>query len=204
MKHPDRWVRKAWLAPMLLAALVAQAWGQAASMDDAAERSRIAAERRAVQAGFESARAACEKRFVVTECLDAARADRRQALDRLQRQQVVLDEARRRARAAERQRDIETRATIADERDAQPLPPVRVAASGVQPPRRPNHAAPTQAAASASADAQAQRRRVTFAQRQAAAREHQRAVDERNARQDAQHKPAAALPLPAPSSAASR
>ncbi|OYU99946.1 MAG: hypothetical protein CFE45_11060, partial [Burkholderiales bacterium PBB5] len=88
----------------------------------------------------------CEKRFLVTECLDAARAERRQALDQLQRQQVVLDEARRRERAAQRQRDIETRA----------------------------------------------------------AREHQRAVEERNARHDAQHKPAAGLPLPVPASAASR
>ncbi len=201
---------KGWRASMLLVLLVllvapaAPAWGQTASVDDAAERSRIAAERRAVQAGFDSARAACERRFVVTECLDSARAERRQALDRLQRQQVVLDEARRRSRAAERQRDIETRAAGADERDAQALPPARAAASAAVPPRRPSHPAPSSAAASASADAQAQRRRISFANRQAAAREHQRAVDERNARHDAQHKPAAALPLSAPASAASR
>ncbi len=204
MKHPDRLVRMGWFAPVLLVAMAAQAWGQSAPVDDAAERSRIAAERRAVQAGFDSARAACEKRFVVTECLDAARADRRQALDRLQRQQVVLDEARRRERAAERQRDIETRAASADERDAQPLPPVRAAGSAAAPARRPSQTAPAHGASSASADALAQRRRVTFANRQAAAKEHQRAVDERNARHDAQHKPAAALPVPANASAASR
>jgi colicin import membrane protein len=207
MTQPARSICRGWLAALCLVALACQAWGQSAATNDAAERSRIAAERRAVQARFDSARLACEKRFVVTECLDAARADRRQALDQLQRQQVVLDEARRRERAAQRQRDIETRAAGADGRDAQPLVPARPAASATPPAaRRPAHAASAGAAASASADAQAQRRRVTFAHRQAAAREHQRAVDERNARHDAQHKPAAGLPLPpaGPASAAPR
>ena len=197
---PGSWHwRLVWL--VVAATTTGMAAGQ--ESDDAAERARIAAERRAVQVRFDSQRAACSGRFVVTDCLDAARAERRQALDQLQRQQAVLDEARRRERAARRQQAIETGAVSADARDAQPLLPPRVAASAATPaPRRASAAAP--ANPSASAAVQAQRRRVIYEQRQAAAREHQRAVEERNARQDALQKPAAALPLPAPASAASR
>ena len=192
-----------WRLVWLVAAATTTGMAAGQESDDAAERARIAAERRAVQVRFDSQRAACSGRFVVTDCLDAARAERRQALDQLQRQQAVLDEARRRERAARRQQAIETGAVSADARDAQPLLPPRVAASAATPaPRRASAAAPANPAASAAA--QAQRRRVIYEQRQAAAREHQRAVEERNARQDALQKPAAALPLPAPASAASR
>ncbi|HKW82346.1 MAG TPA: hypothetical protein VJN68_01225, partial [Burkholderiaceae bacterium] len=72
----------------------------------AAERERIARERVDAQAAFKKQEAACQERFVVTPCLEAARKTEREALARLRRQEVLLDEQARKQRAAERAQAI--------------------------------------------------------------------------------------------------
>ena len=61
-------------------------------------------ERAAANAQFAERERACQRRFVVTACVDAARTDQRELLTRLRDAEVKLDEAQRRQRAAERDR----------------------------------------------------------------------------------------------------
>ncbi len=167
----------------------------AAPDTDAAERQRIAADRQAVEARYDAARQGCEARFVVNQCLDQAKQARRAALEPLQRQIHLLDDARRRERAVERLRVIQERQSAAAERPV-PAKPLATdgAASAVSPPavRRAVRPPPS---ASAAAQA-AQQRQAQQQQRLKDAQAHQDAVAARNARQDAHRTPAAGLPLP--------
>ena len=186
--------------------------GLAASADST-ERERIAAERRAAESRFVGAQADCQTRFMMTECLDTARAERRQALDGLQRRQLVLDDARRRERAAERLTLQRTRAAEQAEAASASASALlqqqarRPAASASRPApvaARTDTSAEVAAAASAARQAEAAaapRRRAAYDQRQQAARDHQQALAARNARQDAIKPPAAGLPVPGASSA---
>lgn len=172
------------------------------------ERERLAVERQVVEARHADAVAACQTKFFVNDCLEVARHQRQRALDSLRQQQLRLDDARRRDRAAERLK-LQHDATLS--RAAEPSSPVQ---------RRPRQADAARAAASAalplartegpstpaSVPAVATRERQNqdaFDLRQQAAREHQRAVESRNGRQDAVRSPAASLPLPPASAAAS-
>ncbi len=76
------------------------------SVADGAERAHIAQDRAAAEARFSSRAQECRQRFVVTSCLDEAKADRRKTLDQLRARQLVVDEARRRERAQERRREL--------------------------------------------------------------------------------------------------
>ena len=78
----------------------------AAADDSRAERDRIAREREEVKLRYAEREGECRQRFVVTACVDAARTERREALDHLDEQQRVLDEAQRKRRAAERMERI--------------------------------------------------------------------------------------------------
>lgn len=69
--------------------------------DRSAERGAIDAERRQVAASYDLAKAVCQGRFMLTQCLNDARNARRLALNNLQRKQT-LDEAARRERSAKR------------------------------------------------------------------------------------------------------
>ncbi|MDT7835491.1 hypothetical protein [Aquabacterium sp. OR-4] len=194
-----------------------QASAQVQVPDDAAERDRIGRERQAVQARFDQAQRDCAGRFQVNACLDGARAERRQALDRLHREQVVLDDARRRTRAAERlqgqqrrQREREAQAALAASAGAAAAsaPALRPGSAASAPARARDAAAPapsTSASASASATAARQVARAAAHQRrkQQAAR-HAEAVRQRNAEQDARQPPAAGLPIPGGSAPAPR
>lgn len=173
--------------------------------DEAAERARIAAERAAVEQQFSAAQAVCQGRFVVSDCLEAARAERRQALDRLQRQTNLLDDAKRRERAARRLQAIQQRDAETPPRKTAAAPAASGAASAAAPVRGPRRASATTSAsapASAGATARQQQAQAQFQRRQEAARLHEEAVQQRNARQDAKRKPAAGLPVPGASSAA--
>jgi len=185
------------LAAALLALQVVAA--MAAPESDAAERARIAADRQAVEAHFQAALRECQARFVVSQCVVQAKQDRRLALEPLQRQAHLLDDARRRQRAVDRLRVIQERESAAAARPA-------LAASA--PPRSapPAARAPVQhrvrqPASAASAAQQAQHRAAQQQQRVQEAEAHQAAVQARNARRDAQHKPASGLPLPPPAPA---
>ena len=187
--------------------------GLAASADST-ERERIAAERRAAESRFVGAQADCQTRFMMTECLDTARAERRQALDGLQRRQLVLDDARRRERAAER---LTLQRTRAAEQAEAASASASASASALlqQQARRPASSASRPAPVAARTDTSAEvaaaarqaeaaaapRRRAAYDQRQQAARDHQQALAARNARQDAIKPPAAGLPVPGASSA---
>lgn len=78
--------------------------------DEAAQRLRIAREQADIEARFDERELACQSRFAVTDCVEAARRERREALRRLREQSLKLDDADRKRRAAERLRAIEGRA----------------------------------------------------------------------------------------------
>jgi hypothetical protein len=206
----------------LLAALLSTGRVQAYEGDLARERRRIEADRAAAEARFSEQRRVCQERFAVTSCVDEAKRERRETLVRLRREQNALDEGERKAHAAERLEEIRKRREEQATRDAQPRParsPVaapRASSSPSRPAARPaSQAAPTARSApsanrrlphlgrigSERSPAEEARSRATFdaAQREAAA--HRAEVEARNARRAAEHKPAAALPLPPGASA---
>lgn len=110
----ERWVLRGamrWLNLLGVAALIGAAapvWSESAVVREQ-ERQRISREQAQVQAAHDEARRACYQRFVVTACLDEARAERRRALDELQRQESLLNDAERRERAQERLQRIDER-----------------------------------------------------------------------------------------------
>jgi type IV secretory pathway VirJ component len=200
------------------------------------ERERLATERRAVDTRHAEAVAACQLRFLVSDCVALARSQQRLALDGLRRQQLLLDDARRRDRAAERLKLQQDRAQDRAQSQSQsqsqspapaPTPAPRASAPLLRQPRqaaagasaasaaavasvasaasaasatplkRRQAASPTAAPAAAPRAASGERQHEqAFDQRQQAAREHQRAVELRNARRDAARQPAGSLPLP--------
>ncbi len=82
-----------------------------ASLSAAEERKQIARERDAVQVEFLAREQECREHFIVTSCLDKAKFDRRQALDRLRARQLVVDEQRRHERSDERKAELLEKAT---------------------------------------------------------------------------------------------
>ncbi len=179
---------------VLLAAL------EPARADDSAERSRIARERAQVEARFSQRRRECDQRFAVTACVDEARAEHRQALQRLRREDGVLDEAQRRQRAAARLAGIEEKQRAERERAAAPRVPRDVAAPPVRSPRPPAAAAARPASAPASAadrSDEAARKRARFESRQREAQAHRRQAEQRQAQREKSGKAVAPLPDPA-------
>jgi hypothetical protein len=178
---------------LLSCALVAGARaGQGADTD--AQRERIAREREAIEARYRAEQARCTAQFVVTACVDSAKAERRRQLEPLDRELAALDEMERKRRAAERLARIEEKAR---ERAARPAPVLRAP----RVPRAPPAAAPSATASSPPSsprvaaprpDAQA-----AYERRLREAQAHREAVEKRN-EERAKKKPPAA-PLPAPS-----
>ena len=91
----------------LLAAAL-PAWAQIDAADRAAHE-RISVERKQAQVRLAAEQAACYKTFAVNDCLKAARAQARERLSGLRREELSLNDAERKRRSAERQRDIEER-----------------------------------------------------------------------------------------------
>lgn len=98
---------------LLTPALVA-AQGQAAPQQLGAtpwqaqeERLRIQNSRAQVQAEAQQANAACLQKFAVSDCLREVRAKSRLMLDELRRQEVILNDLERRAKAIEALNKIE-------------------------------------------------------------------------------------------------
>ena len=65
-------------------------------MDIPSERARIEAERRNGESRFSQQEVKCYGRFAVTDCLHEVRLQRRQLLDDLRRQTVMLNDMERR------------------------------------------------------------------------------------------------------------
>jgi hypothetical protein len=76
----------------------------------AAERARLKAGREKAEAEFRAQEQACYRKFAVNDCLSAARAKRRTAVDDLRRQEIALNDAERKRKAAERRQAIEDKA----------------------------------------------------------------------------------------------
>lgn len=199
--------------PLMLAcaaALAAACLSPAALAQDAAdERKRIDAEQAAAEARYREREAACRKQFVVTACVNEAKAERRTVLERLRGERLLLDEQARKQRAADRLAEMEKRqqeraeaereaAARAAQRASDPAaqaspasaPAVKVP-HAIRPPSPPPDRRGDKA--------QAAERAARSAERASEAAEHRRKVLERNARQPAP----ASLPVP-PSIPASR
>ena len=214
----------AWLVMGTVTGLATAMASAAAAPPD--ERERLAGERRAVDARHAEAVAACRLRFLVSDCVALARSQQRLALDGLRRQQLLLDDARRRERAAERLKLQQNRAQAQSQVPA-PVPAPQASAPLLRQPRQAAAGASAasaaavasvasaasaasstalkgrQAASTTAAPASAPRaasgerqHQQAFDQRQQAAREHQHAVELRNVRRDAARQPAGNLPLP--------
>jgi colicin import membrane protein len=193
------WVSHLAALPLLLATA---AMAASDAPGAAAERERLAAERQSVESRYVAEEAECRQRFIVTGCIDDAKQRRRAALAGLRQQELVLDDAERRTRAAQRQEVVDRKTAEAASRPAASastpelrMPPASSPLRGApadmatEPARRktPDPEAARDAARRASAaeqrrlDGEAQRARI-------AAREAERA---------ARGKPVAPLPLPA-------
>jgi hypothetical protein len=122
----------------------------------ASEQHRIAAERAAAEARFAARERECRTRFIVTACIDEAKSERRDALDKLRARQLGADEVRRRERAAERQSELAAKAAedarLGKERAARAA--VTTASGASQTPRiriaSPRRGSPAERAASAA------------------------------------------------------
>lgn len=169
----------------------------AAPEPSAAQRERIAKDRRAVERDAQQAQQACTQQFAVTDCVNRAKAERRERLRPLEQEQALLDETVRKRRAAERLAQIQLRQ--AAQSTAPPEVAVRARRPAASAPlaaelARPE--APRHAAAAGAAETDAARRADATARRAEQAQAHRVAVEEKNRRRAAQRVPAKPLPLP--------
>jgi hypothetical protein len=172
--------------------------------EERVERARIESERSQVQAAFMARERECRQRFVVTSCVDRARRDRREAMERLRLRQEVLDEAQRKQRAAQRMDDVRSKRSGEDARHQAPVVQERRARhrDGATPVAAP--AAVASAASGAALRPDEEARSAEYEKRQQEAREHRAAVERRNAARAAGGKaPVKPLPVPQAASAAS-
>jgi colicin import membrane protein len=163
------------------------------------ERERIRAERAQAEQRYADAERDCNTRFVVTSCVEAARAQRRDALNRLRNEELVLDQAERKQRAAERAAAIRDKQAHDEAPPAAPRAPPPAPAASTPPSRlhlRSHGARTGRAEPRLSPEAEA-RNRAAYEARLREAQEHRAAIERRNAeRQASSKKPSLPLPLP--------
>ena len=92
---------KSLLTCLVLAAVMMPVRAQTEPVAEA-ERARIAAEREQADMRFVVQEKNCYRKFAVNDCLKAARAQRRELLSDLRRQELSLNDAERRHRSADR------------------------------------------------------------------------------------------------------
>ena len=80
--------------------------------NNALERSKIAAERARLEAGFQAEEAACKSRFAVNACLLEIRPRRNAAIADLRRQDLLINEAERKARGADQSQKTEDKSSL--------------------------------------------------------------------------------------------
>lgn len=187
--------------------------GRAASTGD--ERARVAEERAAIEARFQSRDVDCRQRFVVSSCVEEARRERRLGLDGLKSRERLLDEQSRLERTRAKQAELAARAEEDARREAERASraasvearsETRVEAKGAAAERAAERAASTQGKArptrTANAERSAQRRageadaRAAFEARQRKAEQHRRDVEEKTARRLEKRARATASPSP--------
>ncbi len=184
----------------IVATCLAAATPLSGAADSAAERKRLAAERASIEARFRGDEAACRERFVVTPCVEEAKASRRLALAKVRDQELVLDDADRKLRAQNRRRDIADKRAHSAAQAASAASAAKPASAS--PSARQALAAPAPASAEAPASrpaldgaAAASRRADKAAQRQEQARLRQQRIEQRE--REHQKKGRKAAPLPA-------
>jgi hypothetical protein len=89
-----------------------------ASTDSESARGRIQAERAREAARYQSEEAACYLRFAVSDCLRKARVQRRQVLDELRRQELVLNDAERQRKAQVQLESIKEKSSAQQAKEA--------------------------------------------------------------------------------------
>ena len=107
---------KSLLFCVLFAAGVLPAVAQTDSATNA-ERSRIAAERSQTAASFAAQEKGCYRKFAVVDCLNAVRAQRRERLSDLRRQELSLNDSERKRRSSARVTSIEERNSAQKQED---------------------------------------------------------------------------------------
>lgn len=99
------------MKPLLFALIALACCTHAPAQDaQAGDRVRIADERKKVQERHAAEEKACYARFAVNDCLDDARARRREVLAELRRQEVALNDRERQSKGAARLRALEEKA----------------------------------------------------------------------------------------------
>ncbi len=169
------------------------------------EGERIKSERAAAAAKFDAQARDCQARFAVTSCVDAARKEQRATLARLNRQEVLLNEARRRDAAEVRSQASRDKAEAPEAKASDAARPDVGKSAGKSPrpssPNPPRDGAPKPATGGSIAPADPrlaeQQNEAKFEERARAAQAHRDAVERRNAERAAQGKVAMPLPVPA-------
>jgi hypothetical protein len=204
----------------------------APALSAADESKQIARERAAAQASFLARERECREHFVVTPCLDKAKSDRRQVLDQLRARQLVIDEARRHQRSAERKAELLEKAAEDARRESvraahaaaatasapasQPesgeppkLPRPAAAASAARAPHEHGHASgsglgvkPRPRESQSAREQHEAASRAAFDARQAEAATHRKEAMDRIRKRTGQTPAAAPLPVPGAPSAA--
>ena len=98
---------KKWIVLILLMVCVGVQAQTSNNFSNDAERFRIGADRARLEATFAFEHTTCYKRFLVNKCLDEVKLVRREALADLRRQEIVLNDQERKAKAAEQLQKIE-------------------------------------------------------------------------------------------------
>lgn len=199
---------------VLACALVVAAAGSARAEDPTADEirtaQRIRAERAAADATYERTVKECAQNFVVSSCVESARAERHAAHLRLDREQQALDEAKRLRRAEERRKAIEAKTTGEEAQAREAAARARSQARSASEPARAaplpasgpaSHAARPVPDAAQRAEQEARARRA-YELKQLQAEAHRREVEQRNAERARKTSPGAPLPVP-PEAAAS-
>ena len=185
-----------WLAVFLSAATSA---ASVAAVDYGAERARIRVERSEAQRRHEAQQRECRTRFVVVRCLDAARAERSETLDRLRREELLIDDEQRKQRAAARFERIRAKQAAAESAAAASASfVVRERPPAASRPTATPRPLPTPRAKAEHDPAREATMRAGFEARQRAAAARRAEVQRRNAERAARSKPAIPLPTPTP------
>jgi colicin import membrane protein len=204
---------------LLLLCLVCLALGVRAqeAAGVAAQRARIAGERDQAEGEFNARQKLCYLKFAVNDCLNAAKAQRREKLADLRRQEISLNDAERKRKAAERSGSLEERSSPGkQEAEAQRRAKAaaqendRKARAAEKATRRPSDDSPVTKPGDRRKDADAAARRKAEAQEQKAGEAQRNAIRNQQRVLDAQaHKQAVekqlagkkeppAKPLPTP------
>lgn len=193
------------MSPLLILLAAAAA---SAPLSQPATRAEVAAQRAAVEEHFAREKTECEQRFAVSDCLEALRKRRQDALAPLVRHEHELAAEERRDRAAAQVQRVKERELAAAQDEGQrrqrmvaaspPVPPATPAPHAVKA-RNPETVERERAQALGKSEAEAAQRRERAQAREEAM---QQRIAEHEARQKKRSKPVAApLPLPGASAA---